>query len=450
MDVLIRNDDTAALHVIPGSLNILEGKTASYDLALTAQPSAAVTVNNGEQQTTFTSANWDQPQRFTVAIADNNVADGPRQDAIQHAVTSSDANFKSLSPAPLPLTVVDDDSAGVLLSTAELQLAEGSSATYNLRLTSRPGSTVTVKLEADGQGQVSPATLTFTSANWNEAQSVQVTAVDDQRAEGPEHQGVIAHVVSSSDAGYEGLVVSDLDLRIADNDEAIVLLSQTDNLSVAEGGATAVYEVRLNSEPAVPVTVALNGGGQLQTSPASLVFTADNWDEAQAVTVRAVDDAIAEGGSHEGTLSHSVTSSDDFYDGSVIDDLSVTIGDNDTAGVQVSPTRMQLDPGEQGSYTVGLSSQPRGEVVVFIEPQQALTVGADLCDEEGGKCLRFTPQNWQVAQTVTVSTEGESAATGTIIHSVASNDPLYENVYAPSVRVGPFSGGLFLPVIRRQ
>ncbi len=449
VDVLIRNDDTAALHVIPGSLNILEGETASYDLALTAQPGAAVTVNNGEQQTTFTGATWDQPQRFTVAIANDDVAEGPRQDAIAHTVTSSDANFKNLDSPPLPLTVVDDDTAGVMLSTAEVQLAEGGSTSYTLRLTSRPGSTVTVRLEADGQGEVSPATVTFTSANWNDAQSVQVTAVDDQRAEGPEHQGVIAHVVSSSDAGYDGLAVSDLDLRIADNDDAIVLLSQASDLSVAEGGATAVYEVRLNSEPAVPVTVALNGGDQLRTTPASLVFTTDNWDEAQGVTVRAVDDAIAEGGEHEGTLGHSVTSSDTFYDGSVIDDLSVTIGDNDMVGVQVNPKRLYLESGEQGSYSIRLTSQPRGEVVVYIEPQQAIAVDADLCDEEGGKCLRFTPQNWNVVQVVTVSMEAESAATGTIKHSVVSDDALYENVYAASVRIGPFSGDLFLPVIRR-
>ncbi len=451
VDVLIRNDDAAALHIIPGSLNILEGEKANYDLALTARPSAAVTVDNGTEKVTFTSANWNQPQSFTVAIADNDVADGTRQDSIQHAVSSSDANFEDLASAPLQVTVVDDESAGVLLSTAELAVAEaGRSATYSVRLTSRPDSTVTINLQADDQGQVSPAALTFTSANWDEAQSVQVTAVDDLRAEGPEHQGVIAHLVSSSDAGYDGLAVSDLDLRIADNDEAALLLSQADDLSVAEGGRTASYTVRLNSQPAGPVTVTFNGGDQLRTSPASLVFTADNWDEVQRVTVRAVNDAIAEGGAHEGTLSHSVTSGDAFYDGMVLDDLSVTIADNDTAGVQVDPTRLQLDPGQQGSYTLHLTSKPSSEVIVYLQPQEELTLDADLCDEEGGTCLRFTPQNWHVAQTVVVTMAGESAAASAIDHSVVSGDPLYANVSAASVRINAaFSGMLYLPVIGR-
>ena len=451
VDVLIRNDDAAALHIIPGSLNILEGEKANYDLALTARPNAAVTVDNGTEKVTFTSANWNQPQSFTVAIADNDVADGTRQDSIQHAVSSSDANFEDLASAPLQVTVVDDESAGVLLSTAELAVAEaGRSATYSVRLTSRPDSTVTINLQADDQGQVSQAALTFTTSNWDNAQSVQVTAVDDLRAEGPDHKGVVAHLVSSSDAGYDGLAVSDLDLRIADNDEAALLLSQADDLSVAEGGRTASYTVRLNSQPAGPVTVTFNGGDQLRTSPASLVFTADNWDEVQRVTVRAVNDAIAEGGAHEGTLSHSVTSGDAFYDGMVLDDLSVTIADNDTAGVQVDPTRLQLDPGQQGSYTLHLTSKPSSEVIVYLQPQEELTLDADLCDEEGGTCLRFTPQNWDVAQTVVVTMIGESAAASAIDHSVVSSDPLYANVSAASVRINAaFSGMLYLPVIGR-
>ena len=163
---------------------------------------------------------------------------------------------------------------------------------------------MTVNLQADGQGQVSPAALTFTSANWDEAQTVQVTAVDDRRAEGLEHQGVIAHVVSSSDAGYDGLAVSDLALRIADNDEAAVLLSQADDLSWPKAGARQAIRVRLNSKPAGPVTVTLDGGDQLRTNPASLSFNAGNWNEPQKVTVRAVNDAIAEGGAHR---AHSAT-----------------------------------------------------------------------------------------------------------------------------------------------
>ena len=208
--------------------------------------------------------------------------------------------------------------------------------------------------------------------------------------------------------------------------------------------------MRLASEPAGPVTVTLNGGDQLRTNPASLLFTAGNWDEPQKVTVRAVNDAIAEGGGHEGTLSHIVTSSDAFYDGMMLDDLSVTVADNDAAGVQVDPTRLQLDPGQQGSYTLRLTSKPNSEVIVYLQPQEELTLDADLCDEEGGTCLRFTPQNWQVVQTVLVTMAGESAAATAIDHTVVSGDPLYANASAPSVHINaPFSGMLFLPIIGR-
>ena len=64
--------------------------------------------------------------------------------------------------------------------------------------------------------------------------------------------------------------------------------------AVTEGGATATYDVVLESEPTADVTITPAGGAQLQT-PAALLFTSANWDTAQTVTVTATDDAVAEG-----------------------------------------------------------------------------------------------------------------------------------------------------------
>ena len=55
-------------------------------------------------------------------------------------------------PASSELTVVDDDERGVEISTAALEVDEGSSATYTVQLTSRPTATVTVVVGETGPG----------------------------------------------------------------------------------------------------------------------------------------------------------------------------------------------------------------------------------------------------------------------------------------------------------
>ena len=66
------------------------------------------------------------------------------------------------------------------LTTTEAPGA-GHTATFTVVLTSQPTGDVTIALASSdtGEGTVSPATLTFTSGNWNETQVVTVTGVPD-------------------------------------------------------------------------------------------------------------------------------------------------------------------------------------------------------------------------------------------------------------------------------
>ena len=75
-------------------------------------------------------------------------------------------------------------------------------------LTSAPTADVTITLnDTNGQVSTNVASLTFTSANWNVAQTVTVNAVNDTVGEGA-HTGVIQHLVTSADAGYNNFVVA--------------------------------------------------------------------------------------------------------------------------------------------------------------------------------------------------------------------------------------------------
>ncbi len=184
-------------------------------------------------------------------------------------------------------------------------------------------------------------------------------------------------------------------------------------LTVAEG-ASGNYTVKLSTAPSSDVTVTVGGAsGDVTVSPPSLTFTGANYSTAQTVTVSAAQDPDGDA-DPDVTLSHSASGGG--YGSVSIDDVVVTVTEDDTKGVTVSSGALTVDEGGTGSYTVKLDTQPSGEVVV--------TVGGASGDVTvPNSQLRFAVNNWSEAQTVTVNAALDSdAATDpdvTLTHSAA-------------------------------
>lgn len=104
-----------------------------------------------------------------------------------------------------------------------------------------------------------------------------------------------------------------------------VSLSAT-TLALTEGGAAGTYTVALTTAPTANVSVTVSPNAQLSESPTQLNFTPTNWNIPQTVTVQAIQDGVAEG-NHSGTISHTVTSTDQSYNGISVPGLTVTITD---------------------------------------------------------------------------------------------------------------------------
>ncbi len=150
-------------------------------------------------------------------------------------------------------------------------------------------------------------------------------------------------VTLSDDA--DGYVIADAIRieRVADVDP-VRIVEPDEVTAVAEQGATSdTYEVFLWEAPTDDVTVTITPDSQVTVSPSTLVFTSENYDTPQTVTVTAVDDAISEG-PHTGTITHSSSSNDPRYDGPFIPSLTVGIADND---LQV------IDDGDDGFALTG-------------------------------------------------------------------------------------------------
>jgi len=137
-------------------------------------------------------------------------------------------------------------SAAGTLTTTEA----GGTATFTIALTSEPvaGVTVTVSSNDATEGSVSPASLVFTAATWNVAQTVTVTGVDDVSIDGNVPYALTI-AAASADPSYEGASAGDVSATNADNDTAGFTVAPTSGLTTTEAGGTATFTVALTSQP---------------------------------------------------------------------------------------------------------------------------------------------------------------------------------------------------------
>src|SRR5204863_324878 len=195
----------------------------------------------------------------------------------------------------------DDDVVGITVTPASgLTTTEGGGmATFTVVLTSQPTANVTIGLSSSDltEGTVSPASLTFTSGNWNTAQTVTVTGVDDFGADGAVAYTIVTAAAISTNPGYSGRKPSEVPVTNKDDDTAGITVAPTSGLTTTEAGGTATFIVVLTSQRStlLPYTTLFRSLTEGTVSPASLTFTSGNWNTAQTVTVTGVDDFGADG-----------------------------------------------------------------------------------------------------------------------------------------------------------
>jgi hypothetical protein len=343
----ITNDDTAGVTVNPtiGLVTTEAGGTATFTIVLTSEPTANVTITLASTDTsegtvsptsvTFTPANWNVAQTVTVTGVDDAIADGNIAYTITTTMTvGGDAIYNAIDPADVSVTNNDDDTAGVTVNpTIGLVTTEaGGTATFTIVLTSEPTANVTITLASTdtSEGTVSPTSVTFTPANWNVAQTVTVTGVDDAIADGNIAYTITTTMTVGGDAIYNAIDPADVSVTNNDDDVAGITVSPT-TVSIAEGGATATFNVNANTAPTADVTIALTTDAQCNVLPTSVTLTAGN-TTAVSVTVTAVDDVAVEGNHTCAITTGDPTSADTFYNvlgAGDVADVTANVADND-------------------------------------------------------------------------------------------------------------------------
>jgi hypothetical protein len=422
--------------------------TDAFTLVLDSQPASTVTVAISSSDTsegsvspaslTFTTGNWNSPQIVTLTGADDSLVDGDANYSILFNVQSSDSNYNGLTLTPVTAVNLDNDSppsAGVTITpSAGLQTSEDlTTDTFTLVLGSQPADTVTIAITSSdtGEGSVSPSSILFTTGNWDIAQTITVTGVDDTLMDGAVDYN-IAFNVQSADSNYSGLALTPVTATNQDNDTTPatgITVTPSAGLQTSEDLTTDTFTVVLDSQPTDTVTVTLTSSdsGEGTVSPGSLSFTTANWSTPQAVTVSGVDDPALDGDTNY-SISFNVQSNDSNYNGLSLTPVTAVNQDNDTAAITVTPSSGLVTSEDltTDTFTVALTSQPTDTVTVTLTSSDT---GEGTVSPAS---LTFTIGNWNSAQTVTVSGEDDAQVDGdvsyTISFSIQSTDSNYNGM----------------------
>ena len=441
-----------------GTYSVTEGGTVSVAVTLSADPERLVTIpltaTNGTGATSGDYSVVPSSVTFVSPETSQTLTFSATDDAVDEDNETVTLGFGTLPPrltagttSQAAVTIMDDDSRGLMLSATSLTVNENAFGTYTVALRSQPTTNVTVTVGgATGDVSVDTSTetgnqntLTFTPTNWSTAQTVTVAAADDDDAV-TDTAVMLTHTASGGD--YASLTGPSVTVTITENDSRGMTLSTTTNTTITtltvNEEETESYTVVLNSEPTGDVTVTIGGTDNtditVDTSTATgnqntLTFTPTNWSTAQTVMVSATEDADT--ADDRVTLSHTVTGGD--Y-GSVTGNLEVRVDDNDSPGLVFEPpTALTVDEDGSATYTVALATQPEGNVTVTVggTTNSDVTVDTDTDMAGAQDTLTFSNSNWDTPQTVTVSAANDADATDdsvTLTHTTTGYNSVSDNL----------------------
>ena len=327
------------------------------------------------------------------------------------------------------VTILDNDPAGVSIDVGDgVAVTEGADTdTYAVVLDSQPTADVTVTINGNADVTVNPSSLVFTAGDWDQPQTVTVTAVDDSQLEG-EETATITTTTDSADANYAAgaLTVAEVQPVVTDND-ALVNFAVAEDVVSEDAGTITVEVTRTGAtNQAGSVEFALSGtasDGSDYTVLTSSPVTFGAGSSSETIQIDISDDDLAEA-DEDLVLSLSVAAGSEtvLQPGSTTQ-ATRTITDNDVPGVSidVGDGLSVTEGGATDSFSVVLNTRPSADVTVSIGTDADLSVDR--------QSLNFTPADWDSPQTVTVSAVDDAIVepeeTATLGFSVDSEDPGY-------------------------
>ena len=404
--------------------------TATLGTDYAAVPAVVMTIPPGQVSGSAT---------FTFAPVNDGEAEGSFETVIV-AGSSYDPSLAVIPLSGLTLQIRDDDALGVAISPTQIALDEGTSATYTVALTSQPTGTVSMfaGFPADASISQDLSTLTFNANNWATPQTVTVTATSD--ADAVDEQVTINYFILGAD--YGSVLAPPVDVSVTDDDTpstSIVLVSSRPSLT-EDGGdktirITAVYlNAAAKDDTTVQIQVSANtafpGSDFVAVEPFDIVIPAGSTNGRQTFTLSPVNDDVDESAERI-SITGQVTVDGVPDDGALpVTTATVTINDDDSRGVVVTPTALTMEEDGEESYTIVLTSAPSET------SHMAITVPANSDLRVSPTGIYFHSGNWNVAQTVRVTSLGDAdVSDDTVILTHSFTDSDYQGITVDDVSV---------------
>ena len=274
------DNDPPGVIVSEARVSVPEDGSASYTMVLKTTPTADVKIKVarvfGDEDVTvtsdtdtdadsnsvtllFTDLNWSMQQTVTILAAEDD--DGAAGIAeFGHNVISSGTVYHHIPAPGVTATEIDNDTIGVIISPTALSVPEGGSATYTVRLGTKPlnedvtveatrdqlsDTDLTVTSDTDTDTDSNSVTLLFTDLNWHTEQTVTVSAAEDD-ADEVDGVAIFSHGTAGDDDYYD--IYNDLVTATeADNEKVVTVAIQTDVSAPVRG----VFEVMIIFSEAV-------------------------------------------------------------------------------------------------------------------------------------------------------------------------------------------------------
>lgn len=244
----------------------------------------------------------------------------------------------------------------------------------------------------------------------------------------------------SAPPGFQN-IVTDLDITAFDVigwDTAPIVplfsVTQTDgSTAVDELGSLDTVSVVLLQQPVTDVVISVTRSDATETNvaPASLTFTATNWNIPQIVSVSGVADGI-EDGNQVSNITFSVvdSQSDNTFDRARDIVVSVTTLDNGRLLVAETGRGTTVEEDfryRQDSFSIVLGALPSSDVYVTVSNPATSELRLGVTE------LKFTPNDWNLPKTVLVTSiddlidDGDQVvALKVSINDAKTADPIYQ------------------------
>jgi hypothetical protein len=303
-----RNGELTPKLLVTPTANLVtaeNGIQSRFNVSLTERPDRDVTLrpysDNAAEgvadpaELHFTHDDWNIAHVVTVRGVDDPDKDGAQLYHVAFGDTeSADSAFVGLHADPVAVTNLDDESPNVLPSVARVEVGEGKSGTFFVKLTSRPRGKVTLAATsaAPSRVTVTPAQLEFFPNAWDKAIAVTVKVLDDNVIDGGGEVAIAFGRVESDDTDYLGIKPPDVTVVAKDNDKSGVVTTSLPT-SIWEG-ESRLFTVKLAAQPTADVELPLtSSASQIVVTPATLTFTASDWATEKTVTVVVAHDQYA-------------------------------------------------------------------------------------------------------------------------------------------------------------